>query len=99
MTIGGKDARCYFFVFKKLDTRYFGKDIPTFTKEEEESHAQFFLKCIVGGRDGTTTFSDIWSRRVSSKLVATEESRECPLFMEHVSASGISQILTLGGIS
>ena len=74
MTIGGTDARCYFFVFKKLDKRYFGKDIPKYTKAEEESHAQFFLNCVVGGTDGTTKFHEVWSRRVSSKLVATEEA-------------------------
>jgi hypothetical protein len=62
-----------FFVFKKLDKRYYGKDIPTFTKTEDECHAQFFLNNVVGGADGTTKFSEVWSRRVSSKLVATEE--------------------------
>lgn len=34
MTIGGKDERCYFFVIEKLEKRYYGKDIPTFTRHE-----------------------------------------------------------------
>ena len=75
MTIGGKDDRCYFFVFKKMDKKYVAPHIPHYTKAEEESHAQFFMNCIVGGTEGKTKFSEVWSRRVSSKLVATEEAQ------------------------
>ena len=73
MLITGKDAKCYYFLFKKMDQIYKAGNIPKFTKEDAEAFAERYSDANLLPK-GSVKFGDVWKNRTSYTLVTTEEA-------------------------
>ena len=73
MVITGKGGRVFWFLFIKMDHIYRAGEIPRFTKAEAEDLAQQHLDMPILPQ-GRVKFGDIWKRRETYTLVATEEA-------------------------
>ncbi|KAI8803995.1 hypothetical protein BJ742DRAFT_713703 [Cladochytrium replicatum] len=71
MTVGGKDDRCFFFIFKRLDRVYHAPDLPKFTESDRDAVAEFHKNDKI---NGDATFGDIWNRRIAGTYLPLEES-------------------------
>ena len=69
LIIVGKNDRCYYFVFEKLDKIYKPPDIPQYSEVEKEEFAEKHGDMIV---KGPIRVRDIHKHRVSSTLVGIE---------------------------
>ncbi|KAH7419384.1 hypothetical protein BKA64DRAFT_751832 [Cadophora sp. MPI-SDFR-AT-0126] len=68
----GEGGRMYWFLFTKLDKRYFGKDIPKYTKADMEKAAKAFLKVHM---TESITWDQIWQTRTFANMTCIEESK------------------------
>ena len=70
LVITGKDNRAYWFIFDKLDKVYHVSEIPRYTEADAEALVQKHLRTKLTDQ---VCVEDLWSRRISSCLVPTEE--------------------------
>lgn len=66
----GPRGRCYWFLFIKFADIRRGKDIPKFTRQDEEKMAEENRDLII---QENLTFGDIYDKRVSSTLTSLHE--------------------------
>ncbi|GIZ38062.1 hypothetical protein CKM354_000148800 [Cercospora kikuchii] len=73
LVITGKEKRCFWFYFEKMDKvhRYTDPGFPRFTKEDAERVAKANLGRMV---KENVSLGDLWERRVSFTLVPMEEA-------------------------
>ncbi|KAI1408058.1 FAD binding domain protein [Hypoxylon sp. FL1857] len=71
LVVSGPEDRVYWFLFEKLPETKYGKDIPTFTKEDE---ADFVKKNFDVPITETVTFGRVFSKRLSSTLTPLHEN-------------------------
>lgn len=69
--IGG-DKRIYWFLFSKLDKRYYGKDIPRWIKTDMEKWVKPFFNIHM---TDTIKFDEVWETRTFTNMVCIEESQ------------------------
>ena len=62
----------YWFLFTKLDKRYFGQEIPKYTKADMEKAAKAFLKVHM---TESITWDRIWETRTFANMTCVEESK------------------------
>jgi 2-polyprenyl-6-methoxyphenol hydroxylase-like FAD-dependent oxidoreductase len=68
----GRCGRLYWFLFSKLDRRYYGEAIPKFTRAEMEEAAKAFFKIHM---TDAITFDQVWERRTLANMSCVEESQ------------------------
>jgi hypothetical protein len=68
--LSGPGNRLYWFLFVRLPEVKYGRDIPTYTKEDEAQLAEKFHDLPVSE---TLTFGEVYSKRVSSSLTPIHE--------------------------
>ncbi|PVH89546.1 BcBOA8 protein [Cadophora sp. DSE1049] len=68
----GEGGRMYWFLFTKLDKRYFGKEIPKYTKADMEKAVKAFLKVHM---TESITWDQIWETRTFANMTCVEESK------------------------
>jgi len=68
----GGEGELYWFLFSKLDRRYFGNEIPRYSKEDAEEAAKGFFELSL---DDGNTFKDVWETRTSAEMTAVEEAQ------------------------
>ncbi|KXS10244.1 FAD/NAD(P)-binding domain-containing protein [Gonapodya prolifera JEL478] len=71
MTVGGKDGRCFFFIFKRLGKVYTAPDLPKFTEADRDQVAEFHRNHKV---NEVATFGNIWDRKIIGTYLPLEES-------------------------
>ncbi|KAL3425892.1 FAD binding domain-containing protein [Phlyctema vagabunda] len=72
LTFVGKEGKLFWFLFSKLDKRYYGKDIPRYTKEDVEEGIKPFFDMHM---TDNTTFDEVWENRTFANMVCVEESQ------------------------
>ncbi|KAL2064309.1 hypothetical protein VTL71DRAFT_4803 [Oculimacula yallundae] len=72
LTIGGIDDT-YWFLYKRLDKKYFAPDIPRFTQADADAQAAEHMDFVIGGTDGKVTFGDMWKRKKVGGLQSMDE--------------------------
>ncbi|KAI1140075.1 FAD binding domain protein [Hypoxylon sp. FL0543] len=70
LVVSGPEDRVYWFMFEKLPETKYGKDIPTFTKDEE---AEFAKRNASVPITETVTFGQVYKSRLSSSLTPLHE--------------------------
>lgn len=70
LILTGPDFRVYWFLFVNLGKTYYGKDIPRFSKEDEDKVVEEHRADRI---TDTMTFGDIYQHRISSVLTALPE--------------------------
>ncbi|KAG9231787.1 hypothetical protein BJ875DRAFT_105864 [Amylocarpus encephaloides] len=73
MVFVGKEGKLYWFLFTKLDKRYYGEDIPKYNQEDAEATAQAFLNLQM---TDSTTYGELWKTRTVFKMVSIEEGQQ-----------------------
>lgn len=68
----GNDRQLYWFLFSKLDRRYYGKEIPKYTKADMEEAAKPFFGIHM---TDTITFDQVWERRTLANISCVEEAQ------------------------
>ncbi|KAL2075500.1 hypothetical protein VTL71DRAFT_443 [Oculimacula yallundae] len=68
----GHGGKLYWFLFSKLDKRYFGKDIPKYTQADIEKAVKPFFKMYL---DGSITFDKIWETKLFANMTCIEECK------------------------
>jgi len=67
----GRGGKLYWFLFSKLDKRYYGKDIPRYTIKDAEEGAKAFFNIHM---TDTITFDKVWEQRTMANMSCVEES-------------------------
>ncbi|KAI0095606.1 putative monooxygenase [Daldinia grandis] len=70
LIVSGPDDRVYWFLFDKLPETKYGKDIPNFTKEDEEEFARHNFDLPITEK---VKFGQVYSKRISSTLTPLHE--------------------------
>ncbi|KAL7267076.1 hypothetical protein RUND412_010351 [Rhizina undulata] len=70
LTGTGLGGRLFWFVFIKMEKKYFAPNIPRFIKADCEKMAPKFFKASITEKE---TFEDIWESRISDTLTSLEE--------------------------
>ena len=73
MLITGKDAKVYWFLYKRMDQVYTSGNIPKYTQQDAESFAERHADVNLMPNQ-SVKFRDVWKNRTSYTLVATEEA-------------------------
>ncbi|KAH7342650.1 hypothetical protein BKA65DRAFT_595732 [Rhexocercosporidium sp. MPI-PUGE-AT-0058] len=68
----GEEGRMYWFLFSKLDKRYFGKDIPKYTQADMDKAVKAFLKIHM---TESITWDQVWETRTFANMTCVEESK------------------------
>lgn len=68
----GRGGRLYWFLFAKLDKRYYGKAIPKFTKAQMEEAAKAFFKIPM---TDAIKYEQVWERRTIANMTCVEEAQ------------------------
>jgi 2-polyprenyl-6-methoxyphenol hydroxylase-like FAD-dependent oxidoreductase len=68
----GEGGALYWFLFSKLDKRYYGKDIPRYTSADAEEHVKPFFDIHM---TDTIKFGKVWEKRTLVSFVCVEESQ------------------------
>lgn len=66
----GGDGILYWFLFSKLDKRYYGKDIPKYTKEDAEEAAKAFYDIHM---TDDIKYKEIWEQRTFANMTCLGE--------------------------
>ncbi|KAL4797993.1 FAD/NAD(P)-binding domain-containing protein [Aspergillus venezuelensis] len=66
-----KEGRVYWFLFKKLDRKYFAHEIPRFDQANIDQYVEPFLEKPISN---IVSFRDIYTRAISTTLVPLEEA-------------------------
>lgn len=72
LIIAGKNSRCFWFAFKKMDQKYSLPNIPRFKEEDQDAFVKLWRKRSINGQ---VTFGDIWGRKITSVLLPLEEGQ------------------------
>ena len=72
MIFVGTDGILYWFLFSKLDKRYYGDDIPKYTLADAEVTAQAFFDIKL---PHSTTYRDLWKTRTMVNMTSIEEAQ------------------------
>ncbi|RYP11134.1 hypothetical protein DL765_007883 [Monosporascus sp. GIB2] len=72
LVVVGKDNRCFWFVFEKLDGTYRPPNMPCYTESDQTEFVKPFMKRYVAQ---TVTFDAVWQRRTASTLTVLEEAQ------------------------
>lgn len=72
LVIPGKDNRCFWFVFEKLDRTYQTSNIPRYTQADEPEFVKPFMNRYVSQG---VTFEAVWNRKIFCSLTALEEAQ------------------------
>lgn len=72
LTFVGKGGKLFWFLFSKLDKRYYGKDIPRYTAEDVEESMKPFFKMRLTNE---ITFDKVWETRKFANMVCVEEGQ------------------------
>ncbi|KAI9746304.1 MAG: hypothetical protein M1818_000015 [Claussenomyces sp. TS43310] len=72
LTLIGDDRTIYFFLFQRLDKRYFGKEIPKYSKADMHRDV---TKMYDVHLDSTVTFEMVWEKRTTAAMTPIEESQ------------------------
>ena len=67
----GRGGMLYWFLFSRLDKRYFGKEIPRFTKPQMEEAAEAFYDIHM---TESIKFAEVWEQRTFANMCSVEES-------------------------
>ncbi|KAH9219751.1 BcBOA8 protein [Leptodontidium sp. 2 PMI_412] len=74
LTVGGvKDT--YWFLYKRLDKKYYPPNIPRYTQADADTQAAEYMDFVVGGTDGKVTIGDMWKRKKVGGLQAMDEGQ------------------------
>lgn len=68
----GRGGILYWFLFSKLDKRYYGKDIPKYTTADSEEAVKAFFNIHM---TDTITYDKVWEQRTFANMVCIEESQ------------------------
>ncbi|RDW89703.1 FAD protein [Coleophoma cylindrospora] len=68
----GEGGKLFWFLFSKLDKRYFGKDIPRYTKDDLDEAIKPFMNIHM---TDDITFESIWATRTFANMTCVEESQ------------------------
>ncbi|KAF4635287.1 hypothetical protein G7Y89_g2803 [Cudoniella acicularis] len=68
----GKGGKLYWFLFTKLDKRYYGKEIPKYTTVDAEEAAKAFFNIHM---TNDIKFEEVWDQRTFVNMVCVEESQ------------------------
>ncbi|KAH7152589.1 monooxygenase [Dactylonectria macrodidyma] len=72
LIVVGKQGRCYWFIFEKMQQVYHAPNVPRFSEEDVTEFVNTYLdSTLVAG----TVFRDYWDRRISYGLLALEEAQ------------------------
>lgn len=72
LSLVGEGGRMYWFLFTKLDKRYFGKDIPRYTKDDMDEAIKVFLNVHM---TESITYDKVWETRSFANMTCVEESK------------------------
>ena len=72
MIFVGDGGVLYWFLFTKLDKRYYGTDIPKYTLADAEVTAQAFFDIKL---PHSTTYKDLWNTRTKVNMTSIEEAQ------------------------
>lgn len=67
----GRGGMLYWFLFTRMDKRYYGKGIPKFSKAEMEEAAKAFYKIHM---TDSITFEQVWEKRTFANMCCVEEA-------------------------
>jgi 2-polyprenyl-6-methoxyphenol hydroxylase-like FAD-dependent oxidoreductase len=67
----GRGGKLYWFLFSKMDKRYYGKHIPKFSKIQMEEAAKAFYDIHM---TDTITYKDVWATRTFANMACIEEA-------------------------
>ncbi|KFY39521.1 hypothetical protein V494_03954 [Pseudogymnoascus sp. VKM F-4513 (FW-928)] len=67
----GRGGMLYWFLFTRLDRRYYGKEIPRFTKSQMEEAAIAFNDIHM---TESVKFAEVWEQRTFANMCSVEES-------------------------
>lgn len=70
LVVSGPDNRVYWFLFEKLPETKYGKDIPRYTKEDEEGFVKRNYNVAITPE---VTFGQVFAKRLSSTLTPLHE--------------------------
>ncbi|KAH7348538.1 hypothetical protein BKA65DRAFT_594347 [Rhexocercosporidium sp. MPI-PUGE-AT-0058] len=72
LTVGGVNVT-YWFLYKRLDKKYYPPNIPRYTQADADAQAAEYMDFVVGGTDGKVTIGDMWKRKKVGGLQAMDE--------------------------
>ncbi|CZS99224.1 uncharacterized protein RCO7_00515 [Rhynchosporium graminicola] len=72
LTFVGEGGKMSWFLFSKLDKKFFGKDIPKYTQEDMGEAIKPFLKLHM---TDSITFDQLWETRTYATMTCIEESK------------------------
>jgi 2-polyprenyl-6-methoxyphenol hydroxylase-like FAD-dependent oxidoreductase len=67
----GRGGRLFWFLFTKMDKRYYGKDIPKFSKADMEEAAKAFTNIHMTDE---ITYGQVWATRTYANMTCVEEA-------------------------
>jgi 2-polyprenyl-6-methoxyphenol hydroxylase-like FAD-dependent oxidoreductase len=68
----GRGGKLYWFLFSKLEKKYYGNDIPRYTTADAEEAVKAFYQIHM---TDTITFREVWEQRTFANMVCIEESK------------------------
>lgn len=68
----GKSGAVYWFLFSRLDRKYFGKEIPRFSEKDAEEAVKPFLNMCATDK---IKYGEIWENRTVANMCCVEESQ------------------------
>lgn len=75
LTVGGINDT-YWFLYKRLDKKYYAPDIPRYTQADADAQAAEYMDFVVGGTDGMVTIGDLWKRKRVGGLQVMDEGHK-----------------------
>ncbi len=72
LSLVGEGGRLYWFMFTKMDKRYFGKNIPKYMKKDMEEAVKVFSNVHM---TESITYGQIWEARTFANMTCVEESK------------------------
>ncbi|KAI9148932.1 FAD-dependent monooxygenase BOA8 [Paramyrothecium foliicola] len=72
LVVIGKDSRCFWFVFEKLDEKCQPPNMPRYTEADQGDFVKPFLKRFVSQ---TVKFEELWQRKEASTLTVLQEAQ------------------------
>ncbi|KAF4334853.1 FAD binding domain protein [Fusarium beomiforme] len=87
LVVSGPDDRVYWFLFEKLPAAKYGKDIPRYTKKDEEGFVRRHGNVAI---TPNVTFGQVFAKRVSSSLTPLHEVVYKKWFFKRITTLGDS---------
>lgn len=67
----GRGGKLYWFLFSKMDKRYFGKDMPKFSKADMDEAVKAFYNIYMTDQ---IKFKEVWETRILANMSCIEEA-------------------------